>query len=416
MTNSVAVFSPIRMTAATEEAAVQQALQIVGAARENVAVEVLSQNAKGTTVRVSPRKDDEASSHEASSDAVSNAALSSDASNSLRSSTRLPKENASEVYLSSQPEGAEIADAMNAVVPIQARALASKASASSDVELFAKSSNEDDGEQRAVENLQDVLPTISEEQPTIESIAQVSADAQQDAFVEAIIEMEADPEAQQRAQALAQQMLERMGMDAHAQIIQAPVGGRRSESLRNDTNQQNVPRIHLQIDGEDVGILIGKHGQTLQSFQYLLNVTLNNEVANGDGARFRVAVDAGGYRARRGDALQQMAHEAAASAKRDRRPVRLEPMPAQERRLVHMALQNDGTISTSSEGREPLRHVVVIPAGARPTSPNERNSRPNDSRPNDSRSSGDSRSGGGRPNGSFGGNRSARDGGYRGSR
>ena len=168
---------------------------------------------------------------------------------------------------------------------------------------------------------------------------------------------------------MAQEVLNRMGLEAEAKLIAAPVGAGNSD----------VPRIYLQLDGEDVGILIGKHGQTLQSFQYLLNVTLNNRGEESAASHFRVSVDAGGYRARRGDALQKMATEAAERAKRDRRSVRLEPMPAHERRLVHMALQNDGTISTSSEGREPLRHVVVIPAGARPAS------------------------GGGRPNGSFGG-------------
>ena len=77
----------------------------------------------------------------------------------------------------------------------------------------------------------------------------------------------------------------------------------------------------------------------------------------------RVVVDAGGYRARRASALEQSAREGAARAKRDRRSVRLEPMPAHERRLVHIALKDDGTVTTASEGREPLRHVVITPAG-----------------------------------------------------
>jgi hypothetical protein len=140
---------------------------------------------------------------------------------------------------------------------------------------------------------------------------------------------------------------------------------------------------------------------------------LNNAVGDAKENALRVVVDAGGYRARRGDSLQQMALDAAARAKRDRRSVRLEPMPAHERRLVHMALQNDGTISTTSEGREPLRHVVVVPAGARPMS---------------TQSSGGESGGRGYGRGGFGGNRGggfgnggnsgggSRSGGFRGNR
>ncbi len=341
MTDAIKSFSPIRMTAATEDAAVTQALQIVGAAREDVSVEVLSQDAKGVTVRVSPRKDDVAPITESSTQ------------------TSEPQiiEEQPNVYLSTNTPGEEVADAMDAVVPIEPEA---DLSATNDID-----------ELKTVENLQDVLPTLPANQPVVSSVAEIAVAENSDEEV-----VEADEQSKERAQALAQEILNRMGMEAEAKLISAPAGSGRSD----------VPRIYLQIDGEDVGILIGKHGQTLQSFQYLLNVSLNNTGEEGEGNHFRVSVDAGGYRARRGDALQQMALDAAERAKRDRRSVRLEPMPAHERRLVHMALQNDGTISTSSEGREPLRHVVVIPAGARPSA------------------------GGGRPNGSFGGRDNAREG------
>ena len=94
----------------------------------------------------------------------------------------------------------------------------------------------------------------------------------------------------------------------------------------------------------------------------VMSKELGRELGNGDGVR--VLVDAGGYRVKRGESLQQMAQDAAARAKSDCRAIRMEPMSAQERRLVHIALEGDSEISTSSEGREPLRHVVVIPAGA----------------------------------------------------
>ncbi|HEX8833853.1 MAG TPA: R3H domain-containing nucleic acid-binding protein, partial [Abditibacteriaceae bacterium] len=197
-----------------------------------------------------------------------------------------------------------------------------------------------------------------------------------------------DPATQQRAVATAQDFLDRMGMDATAQLATAP----------DDSSDDDTARLYIDIEGEDVGILIGKHGQTLQSFQYLLNVTLNN-TAEAEKEALRVMVDAGGYRSRRAGSLQQVARDAAARAKRDRRPYRMEPMPAHERRLVHMALQGDTTISTSSEGREPMRCIVVSPAGYRAPEGGERES---------------SGGGRGRSGGGFGGNRSGGYGGNRG--
>lgn len=375
MTDATPTFSPIRMTASTEEAAIQQALQIVGAEREHVSVEVLSQDAKGVTVRVSPRKDEATAVAASPDDSISSTRL---------SATTVPSDDVQpEVYMSTNPTGDEVADAMEAVVPTMP---------SPEEEFEVVSQSEDDGaasesdELKTVEQLQDVLPTLPADQPAIEEVAEEVA-------------VEADEATKERACALAQEMLDRMGMEAQASLMAAPAGSGGSD----------VPRVHLQIDGEDVGILIGKHGQTLQSFQYLLNVSLNNRGETSEKANFRVSVDAGGYRARRGDTLQQMAMDAAARAKRDRRSVRLEPMPAHERRLIHVALQNDGTISTSSEGREPLRHVVVIPAGARPmSSGNDRDAR-SGGRPSGERSGGE-RSGGGRPNGGFGNREGGRSG------
>ena len=401
MTIATPTFSPIRMTASTEEAAIQQALQIVGAEREQVSVEVLSQDAKGVTVRVSPRKEGEtaaASSDAASSDVAAPSSTRSGATEAAGSTD----DAQSEVYIVSNQAGDEVADAMEAVVP-------AVAVPDQESQIVAETEDEAAGgadELKAVEQLQDVLPTLPADQPAIETVA-MEAVATEEAAVEV------DDATKESARALAQEMLDRMGMEARANLIAAPAGSGNSD----------VPRVHLQIDGEDVGILIGKHGQTLQSFQYLLNVSLNNRGETSAKTNFRVSVDAGGYRARRGDALQQMALDAAERAKRDRRSVRLEPMPAHERRLIHVALQNDGTISTSSEGREPLRHVVVIPAGARPmSSGNDRGARSSGGRPSGERA------GGGRPNGGFGnrdsgrsgfggfGNRNSREGGKGGSR
>ena len=111
------------------------------------------------------------------------------------------------------------------------------------------------------------------------------------------------------------------------------------------------------IDGEDLGVLIGRRGQTIDALQHLaLRVAFV-----GDEPRKRVVIDAGGYRARREEALRRSADQAVADASEQGRPVALEPMPAAERRYVHEYLRDAGEIETYSEGEEPDRHLVVAP-------------------------------------------------------
>lgn len=113
--------------------------------------------------------------------------------------------------------------------------------------------------------------------------------------------------------------------------------------------------IELDIDGENLGLLIGKHGQTLNSLQYLANVVYNRNTEE----HARLLIDVGGYRARREDALRMLAERLAEKAKRTGRRVILEPMSAQERRIIHTALQDDKLVVTYSEGDEPYRKVVI---------------------------------------------------------
>jgi spoIIIJ-associated protein len=111
------------------------------------------------------------------------------------------------------------------------------------------------------------------------------------------------------------------------------------------------------IDGDDLGVLIGRRGQTIDALQHLaLRVAFA-----GDEPRKRVVIDAGGYRARREEALRRSADQAVADATEQGRPVALEPMPAAERRYVHEYLRDAGRIETYSEGEEPDRHLVVAP-------------------------------------------------------
>lgn len=115
--------------------------------------------------------------------------------------------------------------------------------------------------------------------------------------------------------------------------------------------------ININIHGDDVSILIGRHGQTLDSLQYLTNLIVNRGLEQ----RVKVVVDVEKYRKRRNDTLTTLALRIAAKVKRTKEKEVLAPMNPHERKIVHMALQNDFKISTYSEGDEPYRKIVVCP-------------------------------------------------------
>ena len=113
--------------------------------------------------------------------------------------------------------------------------------------------------------------------------------------------------------------------------------------------------VNVELIGENMGLLIGKRGQTLDSIQYLTSLVLNK----GKEKYVRIKVDTENYRKRRKDTLESLAKNIAYKVKRSRRSVALEPMNPYERRIIHSALQGDKFVSTKSEGEEPFRHVVV---------------------------------------------------------
>lgn len=113
--------------------------------------------------------------------------------------------------------------------------------------------------------------------------------------------------------------------------------------------------LSVDMIGSDMGILIGKRGQTLDSLQYLVSLVVNKDC---DGY-VRVKLDTENYRARRKETLEILAKNIAYKVKRTKRSVSLEPMNPYERRIIHAALQNDKAVVTRSEGEEPFRHVVV---------------------------------------------------------
>ena len=141
-------------------------------------------------------------------------------------------------------------------------------------------------------------------------------------------------------QELLEEIVEGLGLDAEIEVI---------------ADEEALTGV---VHGEDVGLLIGRHGQTIDAIQHLAQRVI---LADYEGRGPRVTVDAEGYRARREEALQRQGDEAADQAVRGGRPVRLEPMGAAERRLVHEYLRDRGDVETHSEGDEPHRRLVVEP-------------------------------------------------------
>ena len=121
------------------------------------------------------------------------------------------------------------------------------------------------------------------------------------------------------------------------------------------TAEENSNVINVDLKGDDMGVLIGKRGQTLDSLQYLTNLAVNKNAES----FVKVKIDTEDYRKRRRETLENLAKNIAYKVKRTKRPVSLEPMNPYERRVIHSTLQNDKFVTTHSEGDEPYRHVVV---------------------------------------------------------
>ncbi|MDO4488224.1 MAG: RNA-binding cell elongation regulator Jag/EloR [Eubacteriales bacterium] len=113
--------------------------------------------------------------------------------------------------------------------------------------------------------------------------------------------------------------------------------------------------LDVDIEGDDMGVLIGKRGQTLDSLQYLTGQVVNKNVSG----YIRVKLDTENYRERRKETLEKLAHNMAHKVRRAKHPMALEPMNPYERRIIHSSLQDEKDIITRSEGEEPYRHVVV---------------------------------------------------------
>ena len=162
-----------------------------------------------------------------------------------------------------------------------------------------------------------------------------------------------------------------LGIGAKPAIIKARVKSSISDIAKNFLNEvfdamnltvvidvkyiELEKNMDIELSGDEMGVLIGKRGQTLDSLQYLTSLVVNKDAEE----YIRVKVDTENYRQRRRETLENLAKNISYKVKRTKRPVSLEPMNPYERRIIHSALQNDKFVTTHSEGEEPFRRVVV---------------------------------------------------------
>ena len=144
----------------------------------------------------------------------------------------------------------------------------------------------------------------------------------------------------ERVRDLLEQLSDALGLDAEVRI---------------DEDEERILGV---LDGDDLGLFIGRHGQTIDAVQHLAFKIANRDSPRGGP---RVVVDAAGYRSRREQLLHRQADQAAADAINGRRPVALDAMSATERKVVHEHLKDRDDVETYSEGTEPDRHLVVAP-------------------------------------------------------
>jgi spoIIIJ-associated protein len=158
--------------------------------------------------------------------------------------------------------------------------------------------------------------------------------------------------ADEMAKEVLETLLTRMGVEASvASQTKPPVeGGGEASDV-----------IALDVSGDDLGILIGRRGQTLSSLQYIVRLIVANQAK----ARVPVVIDVEGYKQRRYEALQALAHRMAEQVRVRGRPFALEPMPAYERRIIHLALADDPDVATESVGDGEARKVVITPRSQR---------------------------------------------------
>lgn len=143
--------------------------------------------------------------------------------------------------------------------------------------------------------------------------------------------------------------------DAAFEFLSSVFEGMQADVSISAKYDEKERELDIDLSGDDMGILIGKRGQTLDSLQYLTSQVVNKT----QDSYVRVKLDTENYRERRKVTLENLAKNIAYKVKRTKKPFALEPMNPYERRIIHSTLQNDNSVATRSEGEEPYRHVVI---------------------------------------------------------
>lgn len=187
------------------------------------------------------------------------------------------------------------------------------------------------------ETVEEVTPEIEIAVATEAEVATKEEEPTKPVNEAPVLTTEKQAEIAERAKVFLNGMLEKMGLEFMLEKMTTP------------------ERVTFQVHGEQLGIIIGKHGQTLEAIQYLTNLVANK----GEQARCHIMVDVGGYRSRRERTLEQLAKRMADKVRRNRHKISLEPMNAYERKVIHTALQDIPHIETHSEGEGSSRHLVI---------------------------------------------------------
>ena len=120
----------------------------------------------------------------------------------------------------------------------------------------------------------------------------------------------------------------------------------------------NNNRLSISLEGKNMGVIIGKRGETLDAIQYIVNIVANKERTE----YVKIMLDTENYRARREETLKKLAYKLSKKAQQSKKPIILEPMNPYDRRIIHSALQESKIVKTHSEGKEPFRRVVITPS------------------------------------------------------
>lgn len=159
----------------------------------------------------------------------------------------------------------------------------------------------------------------------------------------------ASEEDEQVAKSIVLELLSKMGFDCDVVAVDNP--------SPIELGRDEPPTVFIDIMGRDLGMLIGRRGEHLSQLQYMVNVIANKRFDTWT----RVIIDVEGYRSRREESLIGLANRVARQVARNRRPISLEPMPPNERRVVHVALRDDPNVTTQSSGEATLRRVTIYP-------------------------------------------------------